>query len=97
MNLFVEGDSVGTSLLPNLVLRPGDNTVDMRSTTNQSLILAALPKFLDGMVPIDIVGNSSIYRGEHLTYYEEALKSNTVSIKLNIRGALGGLFGNNGS
>lgn len=97
MNLFVEGDLIGTSLLPNLILRPGDNTVDMRSTTNQTLILQKYSKFPDGMVPIDIIGNSSIYNGEHLTYYEESFKSNTVSIKLNIGRAIGGLFGNNGS
>jgi hypothetical protein len=97
MNLFVEGDFIGTSLLPNLILRPGDNTVEMRSTTNQSMVLQKLSKFRDGMLPIDIVGNSSIYNGQHLTYYEEALKSNTVSIKLNIGSALGGLFGNNES
>ncbi|KAI9794177.1 MAG: hypothetical protein M1816_006102 [Peltula sp. TS41687] len=97
MNLFVEGDLIGTSLLPDLTLRPGDNIVDMRSTTNQSLVLQKLSKFTDGMVPIDIVGNSSILNGEHLTYYEEALKSNTVSIKLNVGRAVSGLFGNNGS
>lgn len=97
MNLFVEGDFIGTSLLPNLVLRPGDNLVEMRSMTNQSMVLQKLSTFSDGMLPIDIVGNSSVYNGQHLTYYEEALKSNTVSTKLNIRSALGGLFGNNES
>ena len=92
MNLFVDKDLIGTSLLPDLVLKPGDNTVDMRSTTNQSMILQKVSTFKDGVLPLDIIGNSSVYDGQHLTYYEEALKSNTVSIKLNISAALGALL-----
>ncbi|KAI9845826.1 MAG: hypothetical protein M1837_004506 [Sclerophora amabilis] len=87
MNLYVQGDFIGTSLLPDLVLRPGNNTVDMRSTTDQEVIFGKLSEFEDGLIPIDIVGNSSVYHGQHLTYYEAALKSNTQHIKLDLASA----------
>lgn len=90
MNLSVEDDFVGTALIPNLTLRPGDNTVEMRATANRTIILQKLPRFPDGIIPIDIIGNSSVYNGQHLTYYEDALKSNRVSIRLNVGAALRG-------
>ncbi|KAI9813117.1 MAG: hypothetical protein M1827_004337 [Pycnora praestabilis] len=88
MNLYVQGDFVGTSLLRDLTLVPGNNTVEMRSTTNQSLIIQKLANFKDGMLPVDIVGNSSVYNGQHLTYYEAALQSNEQHIVLNVGNAL---------
>ncbi len=88
MNLYVEGDLVGYSAINDLVLRPGDNTVDMRSTTNQSLVLSKLSRFSDGILPVDIVGNSSIYNGQRLPYYEDALASNKLRVNLNVGAAL---------
>ncbi|KAI9758672.1 MAG: Na+ ATPase [Chaenotheca gracillima] len=87
MNLYCQGDFIGTSLLPDLTLKPGNNTVDMRSTTNQTLVFSKLSQFKDGIIPIDIIGNSSVYNGQHLTYYEEALKSNEQHIELNLGAA----------
>ena len=89
MNLRVGTDLIGTALLPNLTLSPGNNMVEMRSTTDQAAILRKLAALPDGLLPFDITGNSSVYNGQHLTYYEEALKSNTVSVKLNLARALG--------
>lgn len=90
-NLLVEGDLIGTALLPELTLRPGGTVSDMRATTtNQALVLQKLADYPDGLLPVDIVGNSSVYNGQHLTYYEEALRGNTVSIKLNVASGLGG-------
>ena len=62
----------------------------MRATTNRALVLQKLASYPDGLLPVDIVGNSSVYNGQHLTYYEEALRGNTISIKLNIASGLGG-------
>ncbi|KAI9720411.1 MAG: hypothetical protein M1812_002917 [Candelaria pacifica] len=92
---------IGTSLLPNLTLKPGNNTLDMRSTINQTLVLSSLKQFKDGMVPIDIIGNTSIYNGQHLPYYENALRANNQRITLNVGAALkdaglAGLVGFNG-
>ena len=51
MNLRVGTDSVGTALLPNLTLLPGNNVVGMRSTTDQAAILKKLAAFPDGILP----------------------------------------------
>jgi len=91
MNLFVQGTMIGSSLIPDLTLKPGNNTVDMRSTTNQSLVLQQLANFKDGILPVDIVGNSSVYKRQHLPYYEEALGSNKLRVNLNVGSALGAI------
>ncbi len=89
LNLSVEGQPIGTSLLPDLVLRPGLNEVPMRSTTNQSVVLNLLTtKYRDGNLPLEIVGNSSVYNGEHLTYYEAAISAKTIELNLNVGAAL---------
>lgn len=60
----------------------------MRSTVNQTLVITQiLSTFKDGMLPIDIVGNSSVYEGQHLTYFEKALGSVTQHIMLDVGSA----------
>ncbi|KAL8788554.1 MAG: hypothetical protein Q9213_001627 [Squamulea squamosa] len=59
-NNFVDGTFIGTSLLSDLVLKPGDNNVPMRSTVTQTFVIeTVVGKYKDGMLPVDIVGNSS--------------------------------------
>ncbi|KAL2053437.1 hypothetical protein ABVK25_006431 [Lepraria finkii] len=80
---------IGTTTLTNLTLFPGNNTIPMRSQINQTLVLTQiLENFKDGMLPIDIVGNSSVYDGQHLVYFEKALASVTQHITLNVGMAL---------
>ncbi|KAI9795456.1 MAG: hypothetical protein M1825_001459, partial [Sarcosagium campestre] len=93
LNLMVDGNMIGTSTIDNLLLKPGNNTVPMRSKADQSQVFKLLSKFPGGVIPIDVVGNSSVYNGQHLTYYEEALKSVTQKIQLNVTEALGGSLG----
>lgn len=88
MNLFVEDILIGYSVINDLTLKPGNNTVDMRSTTNQSLVLQKLANYKDGILPVDVVGNSSVYGGQHLVYYEQALASNKLRVNLNVGSAL---------
>jgi len=61
----------------------------MRSTVNQTLVLTQIvTTYKNGMLPIDIVGNSSVYEGQHLTYFEKALGSVTQHITLDVGSAL---------
>lgn len=61
----------------------------MRAVVNQTLVLTQLSeKFKDGMLPVDIVGNSSVYDGVHLVYFEKALASLTQHVTLNVGAAL---------
>lgn len=93
-NNYVDNEFIGTSLLSDLVLKPGDNTVPMRSTVNQTIVIAKVAgTYKDGILPVDIVGNSSVYNGQHLEYFEKALQSNKQHIKLNVAAALAGAGG----
>ena len=61
----------------------------MRSVVNQTTVLTkVISEYKDGMLPIDIIGKSSVYNGKHLPYFEKALASNTQSITLNVGAAL---------
>lgn len=89
MNLSVDGTPIGTSLLPNLVLKPGTHDYEMRSTTNQTAILGLIAqKYTSGVLPLEIIGNSSVADGQNLVYFEEAIKSNTLHVDLNTAPAL---------
>ncbi|PGH23289.1 hypothetical protein AJ80_02705 [Polytolypa hystricis UAMH7299] len=94
LDLSVEGTKIGISHLNNIVIRPGDNTFAMRTIANQSHVLSLVAgkdaKFKSGKIPLDIVGNSSVYNGELIPYFTKALSSNKLSIELDVLGALGG-------
>ncbi|MCJ1340282.1 hypothetical protein MMC09_005576 [Bachmanniomyces sp. S44760] len=88
-NNFLDSTLIGTTTLSNLILTPGNNTIPMRSTINQTIVIEAIAtKYKDGMLPVNIVGNESVYNGAHLTYFEKALQSNTQSITLDVGSAL---------
>ncbi|KAL9603892.1 MAG: hypothetical protein Q9219_000830 [cf. Caloplaca sp. 3 TL-2023] len=93
-NNYVDDDFIGTTSLSDLVLRPGNNTIPMRSTVNQTLVIEKVTgTYKDGMLPVDIIGNSSVYDGQHLEYFEKALQSNRQHIVLNVGAALAALGG----
>ncbi|KAL8757567.1 MAG: hypothetical protein Q9184_004173 [Pyrenodesmia sp. 2 TL-2023] len=97
-NNYVDGDFIGTSTLSDLVLRPGNNTLPMRSTVNQTLVIGKVTgTYKDGLLPVDIVGNSSVYDGQHLEYFEKALQSNRQHIVLNVGAALAAVTGGGGA
>jgi len=73
---------VGTSFINDMTIVPGDNNFPMTAITNQSLIAQSLDA--NGHVEMFITGNSSVYNGQHLTYYEKALASNKLSLDMNI-------------
>ncbi|KAF2498399.1 hypothetical protein BU16DRAFT_456144 [Lophium mytilinum] len=92
MDLSVQGTPIGQAVIPDLVLKPGSNIVPMRSTVNQSLVIGLVTKkFTDGLLPIDVLGNSSVSNGQHLEYYEAAIKSNPLHVTLDVGSALAAL------
>ena len=92
LDLSVAGKPMGQSYLDNLVLKPGNNTVPMTSTVDQSAIIKMITSddnpYKDGLVPFDIVGNSSFYNGKELPYFTKALASNNLTVHLNVTKAL---------
>ncbi|KAI9770302.1 MAG: hypothetical protein M1840_003461 [Geoglossum simile] len=88
-DLYANNTFIGQSLIPNLTLRPGNNTVEMRSKVNL-LLVAKLTNATAGMLELEVRGNSSVYNGQHLPYFEAAIKSNPIQITLNATKAKGG-------
>jgi hypothetical protein len=89
MNLAIDSTPIGYALLPDLVLKPGNNTVPMQAHIQPLVVFDLVSrKYKNAVVPLDIVGNSSVSDGTHLMYYEEAIKSNTVRVDLNVGPAL---------
>ncbi|CAF9913769.1 MAG: hypothetical protein HETSPECPRED_001655 [Heterodermia speciosa] len=82
--------SLGITHLTNLVLRPGNNTLPMRSTINQTLVVSSLlsGRYPDGVLPVDI-GVQSVERGGvRLGYFEEALRGVRLGVRLDVGRAL---------
>jgi len=73
---------VGTTTVNDMTLYPGNNTLPMTGTVNQTLLLQSLNA--SGFAILEIIGQSSIYNGVHLTYYEEALMSNKLTLPMNV-------------
>lgn len=92
LNLAVDGKEIGYCLIPNLYLKPGTNKFALQSHVDQLVILGLITnKYKDAVLPLEIVGNSSIKDGEHLVYYEDAIKSNVINLNLDVGPALAGI------
>lgn len=89
LNLAVKGESIGTSTIRDLVLKPGDNTVDLRSEVSQPTLLRLISTdYKDYVIPLEITGNSTVYNGQNLPYFEKALQSNKIELDLDIGSAI---------
>ncbi|RMZ66666.1 pre-mrna processing factor 4 [Pyrenophora seminiperda CCB06] len=92
MNLGVDGKSIGYTLIKDVLLKPGNNQFPIQSHVDQLTILGLITsKYKNAILPLEIVGNSSVKNGQHLTYYEDAIKSNTVKLNLDVGPALAGI------
>ena len=76
---------VGNATINDVTLVPGSNTFPMSATINETLVLGSLDPTLGvGMIDLLIVGNGSVYDGQHLTYYEKALQGTPLSLLMNV-------------
>ena len=88
-NVYVDGEFIGNNTFANLTLNPGNNTVTFTGISNQTAVLNLIKtKYTNGILPVTIIGNSSIYNGQHLPYFEAALSSLALEAELNIGEAL---------
>jgi hypothetical protein len=91
MNLSVDKKPLGTSFLPNLILKPGDNNVTMQGRVDQVTVLELITtKYRNAVLPMEITGNSSVsaQTGERLAYFEDAMRENVVKLDLDVGEAL---------
>ena len=86
---YVDGQKIGNTTIDNMVLAPGDNYLPMRGSSDQGAVINLIStKYKNGILPITVVGNSVVYDGQHLPYYEEALKTANLTASLDVGTAL---------
>jgi len=91
-SVYCDGQFIGINTFPNLSLNPGNNTVPFVGTSNQTLVLNLIQtKYKNGILPVTIIGNSSVYNGQHLPYFEASLSSLELQTQLNVGAALAAL------
>jgi hypothetical protein len=78
-----EAGEVGRTVINDMTIVPGDNSLPLTGTVNQTGILQSL-NVTTGFVTLQITGESAIYNGQHLTYYEEPLKNNVLHLDMNV-------------
>ena len=90
LDMNVAGTFIGNATIPDLYLTPGNNTLPIHVTVNQTAVIGLLQQdqFNCGILPVDIKGKKSMYNGEELTYYTAALQANKLTNDLNVRPAL---------
>ncbi|KAF2435655.1 hypothetical protein EJ08DRAFT_283996 [Tothia fuscella] len=88
-DVFVGDIKIATATIPDLILRPGDNLVPMSSVSDQAKVISLIStKYPDGKLPVTIIGNSTIFAGQHLPYFESALQANRMQTTLTLGPAL---------
>lgn len=98
--------ALGLGIIHNLTLAPGNNTVpflghlDFRTllTQLQRILRAEAQSLQEGVLTLWINGNSTIYHGQHIPYYETILQGlvlpTTIPIQQLLVGTLGGTLNN---
>lgn len=89
LSLSVDNTPIGSSLLPNLIVRPGNNSYPMQSRVDQLAVIGLITnKYKNAILPIDVVGNTSSVGDQRLSYFESALSANKIRVDLNVGPAL---------
>ncbi|KIN07058.1 hypothetical protein OIDMADRAFT_36718 [Oidiodendron maius Zn] len=78
---------VGNATINDLTLYPGDNNVLMSSIVDQTKVVESMDAS-SGIVTVEILGNSSVYNGKHIPYYEKALSRTALSLDINLKQVL---------
>lgn len=88
-DVYVGETKIATALIPNLELKPGDNLIPMSSVSDQAKVIGLIStQYKDGNLPVSIKGNSSVFNGQHLPYFEAALRAQTLQTTLSLGPAL---------
>ncbi|QRD87036.1 hypothetical protein F9C07_2059793 [Aspergillus flavus] len=92
LDLKIDDIILGNGTINNVLLKPGNNSVPLRAVVdipnaikNIAPILAAETNALSqGNVMISASGQSTIYEGEHIPYFEKVLNNLTISANVPI-------------
>ncbi|OBT61226.1 hypothetical protein VE03_08700 [Pseudogymnoascus sp. 23342-1-I1] len=106
LNIMVGGILLGNATMKNVYLVPGNNTVPARGIVNLKTAIMNLPAILSsqvgalakGNIEMSASGNSTIYNGQHIEYYEKVLNKLVLTTQMpilsiltdSLQGILGG-------
>ncbi|KAJ9603281.1 hypothetical protein H2200_012059 [Cladophialophora chaetospira] len=89
LNMSVDGTPIGTALLENVFLGPDNHSFPITAITNLTMVAGLVQgQYQTGVLPVDVVGSSVIYMGQHIPWYEQALGALPLRVDLNITPAL---------
>ncbi|KFY76846.1 hypothetical protein V499_03624 [Pseudogymnoascus sp. VKM F-103] len=80
---------IGNSTIENFILKPGQNLLPIKAIVDQALVLGSVNS-KTGIVNMIIVGQTAVYNGVHLPYFEAALKSHTITLPVDLQTLLSG-------
>lgn len=87
LDMFCNNTAVGNATLSNVMLTPGDNFIDLDATVYQLVVVGlVLGGAADKQGNLQIVtnGNATIYDGEVVPYYTNALAATNLTFPLNV-------------
>ena len=92
LNLESAGLRIGTATIHDVLLKPGNNSVSLRgrldvNTVKENLaeVMASQSSALrSGDLEISASGNSTVYNGVHIKYYEDVLNNLTLTTRVPI-------------
>lgn len=80
---------IGQATIENVLLKPGNNSVALRGHLDVNIVLDHLPVILaaqsaaimEGQLELSASGNSTVYNGDHIMYYEKVLQGLTLTAR----------------
>ncbi|KAL6235277.1 hypothetical protein BDW75DRAFT_230458 [Aspergillus navahoensis] len=92
LNLKSGSIILGTALLPNVTLLPGNNSVGFTGQAEITSVLANIGPILsaqtaalkDGEIELSASGNQTVFNGEHIPYFERVLNDLTITARVPI-------------
>ncbi|KAF9891854.1 hypothetical protein FE257_003339 [Aspergillus nanangensis] len=106
LNLKSKDLVIGQALIQNVVLHPGNNTLDLSGHLDIKTVLDNLGTILEnnkdalpqGNIELSASGNQTVYHGKHIPYFERVLNNLTITTSMPIMKLLldtvQGLLGN---
>ncbi|KAJ5601227.1 hypothetical protein N7510_010761 [Penicillium lagena] len=90
LNLQSAGLIIGQATSYNVLLRPGNNTIELRGWVDIDTVLdnlleilgTQMSALLGGDLELSATGNSTIYDNHHIHYYEEILNNLTLTTRV---------------
>ena len=94
---------IGYAMVNNTILYPGDNTFNVRSVTNTTLVINVLlqnPRFLTDGLPVVLTGQDVSFQGQSIEWLAQGFRKTPIRQQLDVAQAitnagLGGIFTNN--